>query len=100
MHKPLGRTGDGSDVSIVSVKPSLDSSFVLRERIVRENALEIIDLAPASTKYGEGSYCLYSIQGERHIMALTSSYDPGLDEIYDREVLLKCPSGMFEWVTE
>jgi hypothetical protein len=100
MHKPLGRTGDGSDVSIVSVKPLLDSSFVLRERIVRENALEIIDFAPAITKYGAGAYCLYSIQGERHIMVLTSSYDPGLDEIYDREALLKCPSGMSNCVSD
>jgi hypothetical protein len=91
MHKPLGRTGDGSDVSIVSVKPSMDSSFLLRERIVHENALEVIDFAPAITKYGAGAYCLYSIQGERHDMALTSSYDPGLDETYDPRPFSNAP---------
>lgn len=33
-------------------------------------------------------------------MVLTSSYNAGLDEIYDREALLKCPLGMVNCVSE
>lgn len=92
-HKPLNRAGEGSDVSVVCANLESSTSMVFREQIVREDALEILDLAPASTKYGPGIFCLYSIQGERHLMVLTSDLDTSTGEIYDREALLKCPEG-------
>lgn len=93
-HQPLGRTGSGSDVSIISANIQSNTSMVLREQIVRENSLQILGLAPASTRYGVGIFCLYSIQDECHLMVLTSEMDTTTGEIYDREALLKCPQGM------
>ncbi|KAL8867094.1 MAG: hypothetical protein Q9174_005883 [Haloplaca sp. 1 TL-2023] len=90
-HKPLGRSGEGSDISIIGIDIPSNSSYVFRDQIVRENALEILDIAPAVTAYGQGVFCLYSIQGEKHLMLVTSNQDTSTGNIYDREALLKCP---------
>ncbi|KAL9041060.1 MAG: hypothetical protein Q9180_001528, partial [Flavoplaca navasiana] len=77
-HKPLRRIGEGSDVSVIGVDLASNSSYVFRDQIVRENALEILDVSPAVTAYGQDAVTLGTFSDDSGFSSLLVGTATGL----------------------
>ncbi|KAK1774877.1 hypothetical protein QBC45DRAFT_489404 [Copromyces sp. CBS 386.78] len=95
-HKKLNQTSSwGSDITHIHVQHPSQESLATEELSTPENASEILALAPAIGKYGQGLYVLYITQGITKIFARFLRPDPNSSDgtLFTFVTDITCPTG-------
>ncbi|KAF5655281.1 hypothetical protein F25303_689 [Fusarium sp. NRRL 25303] len=85
----------GKDIWHIQVQPRFRSWSASKELDTPENVSEILDIAPASSSYGQGLYVLYITQGKTKLYARYIRPDPNATDgtQFTFTTPVSCPEG-------
>ncbi|RBR22926.1 uncharacterized protein FIESC28_04224 [Fusarium coffeatum] len=96
IHNELDQTSSwGKDISHIHVQAKFKGWFATQQLDTPEPAAEILDIAPASSVYGQGLYVLYVVKGITKIYARYLRPDPNATDgaMYTFTTNVSCPNG-------
>ncbi|KAG9758073.1 hypothetical protein KCU73_g4084, partial [Aureobasidium melanogenum] len=81
IHRALDQSSSwGSDISHVHVQSNFSGWYTTQQLDTPQNVSEILDIAPATSPYGQGLYVLYVSQGQTKLYARYLRPDPNASD--------------------